>query len=116
MKSKTMSLIGAATALAAGPALAAPAFEGPAVPVAASYADLLTPISNAQERLRAADMEEQVAQAQPELIQAQYHHHHHHHQNHNRRWYLSHGYYWFNGGWTLRPRHPHHHHHHHHHA
>jgi hypothetical protein len=116
MKAKTVTLIGAAAALATGAAVSSPSFAGPAVPQAASYADLLTPITNAQERLRVSDMEARTAEAQPELIQAQYHHHHHHDRHHDRRWYLSHGYYWFNGGWSLRPRHPHHHHHHHHHS
>ena len=114
MKAKTVSLLGAATALAAGPAaMAAPSFEGPAVPAAASYADLLTPIPNASERLRVAEAEDRMDAQQPQLIEAQYHHHHHHHHHHNRRWYLTHGYYWFGGAWVLRP--PRHHHHHHHH-
>jgi hypothetical protein len=112
MDSKTATLIGAAAALTASPTLAA-VDHAPAVPVAASYAELLTPIPNAVERLRLADAE---AQAQPpQLIEAQYrahHHHHHHHHHHNRRWYMRNGYFWNNGAWVLRPR-PHHHHHHH---
>jgi hypothetical protein len=112
MDPKTVTLFGAAVALAAGPALAAPAAQGPAVPVAASYAELLTPIPNAVERLRVSDAEWQAQQ--PRLIQVQYAaHHHHHHHHHSRRWYMRHGYYWTNGAWALRPR-PHHHHHHHH--
>ncbi len=113
MDPKTATLLGAAVALTAAPALAAPADHAPAVPVASSYAELLTPIPNAVERLRMAEAE---AQAQPpQLIEAQYmaHHHHHHHHHHSRRWYMRHGYYWNNGAWGLRPR-PHHHHHHHH--
>jgi hypothetical protein len=113
MKAKTVSLVGAAAALAAGPALAAPSFEGPAVPPAASYADLLTPIPNAVERLQLADAQDAAQAPDAQLIQAQYRHHHHHH-HHNRRWYMSHGYYWFGGAWVLRPPHHHHHHHHHH--
>jgi len=107
MDSKTATALGAAMVLAAATAQAS------AVPVAASYAELLTPIPNAVERLRQADAE---AQAQPpQLIEAQYmaHHHHHHHHHHSRRWYLRNGYVWYNGAWALRPR-PHHHHHHHH--
>jgi hypothetical protein len=115
MDSKTATLLGAAFALTAAPALAAPADSTSAVPVASSYAELLTPIPNAVERLRIAEAE---AQAQPpQLIEAQYvahHHHHHHHHHHSRRWYMRNGYYWNNGAWALRPR-PHHHHHHHHH-
>jgi hypothetical protein len=107
-------LLGAAVALTAAPALATPADQAPAIPVAASYAELLTPIPNAVERLKLADAEAQAQQ--PRLIEAQFivPHHHHHHHHHNRRWYLQNGYYWNNGAWILRPR-PHHHHHHHHH-
>jgi len=112
MDRKTITLVGAAAALAAGPALAASsAAEGPAVPVAASYAELLQPIPNAVERLKLADAE---ADAQPaRLIPAQYAaHHHHHHHHHSRRWYQTHGYAWLGGAWVLRPAHHHHHHHH----
>ncbi len=111
MDSKTATLLAAAAALTAGPALATPAAQARAIPVAASYAELLTPIPNAVERLQLADAEVQA----PRLIEAQYmaHHHHHHHHHHNRRWYRQNGYYWNNGAWLLRPR-PHHHHHHHH--
>ncbi len=117
MDPKTANLLGAAAvALSAAPALATPTAQTPPVPVAASYAELLTPIPNAVERLKLADAE---AQAQgPRLIEAQFmapHHHHHHHHHHNRRWYMQNGYYWNNGAWMLRPRHHHHHHHHHHH-
>lgn len=109
---KTAMLAGAAAALAAGPVLAAPAGGEPAVPVAASYADLLQPIPNAVERLRAAEAQDDLRPAQ--LIDAQYiaHHHHHHHHHHSRRWYMQNGYSWYGGAWVLRPR-PHHHHHHH---
>ena len=115
MESKTAIMIGAAAALAAGSALAAPlAAEAPAVPVAATYADLLEPIPNAVERLKIADAQ---ADALPRgFIQAQAvdHHHHHHHHHHSRQWYLAHGYVWAGGAWVIRPV-PHHHHHHHHH-
>lgn len=112
MDRKSASIAGAAAALAAGPAFAAAPPQEPAVPVAASYAELLTPIPNAVERLKRAE-----AEAPPALIEAQYappvaHHHHHHH--HSRRWYLAHGYIFQRGAWILAPR-PHHHHHHHNH-
>ena len=112
MNRKTTILVGAAAALTAAPALAAPAISPaePAVPAASSYSDLLQPIPNAVERLKIADMQEDAAPA-PRLIQAQYHHHHHHH-HHNRGWYTSHGYVFLNGAWVLRPRNHHHHHHH----
>jgi hypothetical protein len=110
MNRKTAVWLGAATALAAGPALAAP--ETSPVPVAASYAELLQPIPNAVERLKAADAQPDLRPAR--LIDVQYnaHHHHHHHNHHNRRWYIQNGYSWYGGAWVLRPR-PHHHHHHH---
>ena len=118
MTGKTLSLITAA-ALAAGPAAAhaSDIVAGP-IPLAHSYADLLEPIPNALERLKAADS--QAASEEGRLVEAQYspqgpgpayHHHHHHH--HSRRWYMRHGYFWNGGQWMLRPV-PHHHHHHHH--
>ncbi len=130
MRGKTATLAGAA-ALAALPAAAAAApAAGPAVPVASSYAELLTPIPNAVERLARSDAEETMGA--PELIEVQYrHHHHHHHHNawwyrrhhyvffngawilRNPAWYRSNGYVFYNGGWVLRPRRHHHHHHHH---
>jgi hypothetical protein len=113
MDGKIATLAGAA-ALAAVPALAGatPPASEPAVPVAATYAELLNPIPNASERLQRADAQ---AEARPELIEAQYvahHHHHHHHHSYSRSWYRSHGYYWYGGRWTMRPRHHHHHHNH----
>jgi len=118
MDTKTATLLAAAAALSSAPALASTVHEAP-IPKASSYADLLQPIPNATERLRAADLDTSNALEQPQLIQAQYYdnrrrHHHHHHHHHNRSWYLSHGYWWQGGAWVLRPR-PHHHHHHHHH-
>jgi hypothetical protein len=118
MDRKTTTLLGTAAALAAAPGLAAaPQAMQPAVPVAASYAELLEPIPNAVERLQLADTES--AAQPPRLILAQYApapgpvaHHHHHHHHHNRRWYLANGYYWHGGAWVLRPVHHHHHHHH----
>lgn len=112
MDRKTATIVGAAAALVASPALAgSSAAEAPSTLVAASYAELLEPIPNAIERLRASDAEAAARPAQ--LIPAQYdrHHHHHHHHHHSRRWYRDHGYNWLNGAWVLGPR-PHHHHHH----
>jgi hypothetical protein len=125
MERKTSLLVGAAAAaIAAGPALAAE----PAVPPATSYAELLQPIPNAVERLKAADAQAD-SQARPAgLIDVQYHHHHnnynngynnhHHHHHHNRWWYRHNGYLWFGNAWVTRDyynSHHHHHHHHHHH-
>jgi hypothetical protein len=91
MGTRTVTLI---TALAATPALGAHASPAPstAVPEANSYADLLQPIPNAVERLRAADAEEMARP--PRLIQAQYHHHHHHHSHHHHHHHNSWGSYY----------------------
>jgi hypothetical protein len=114
MDSKSALMLGAAAAaLAGGPALAAPPpSQSNAVPVVATYAELLEPIPNAVERLKLADAE--AAARPPQLIEVQFdpHHHHHHHHHHDRAWYQQNGYIWANGGWILRPPpRPHHHHH-----
>jgi len=116
MDPKTTSLVAAAAALTAAPALAATP-PAPAPLVATSYAELLQPVPNALERLRAADAED-AANPAPRLIRVQgvaHHHHHHHHHHHSRRWYRAHGYVFLNGAWVVRPVAHHHHHHHHHH-
>ena len=122
MTGKTLSLITAA-AIAAGSAAAhASDIVAAPIPLAHSYADLLEPIPNALERLKAADS--QAASEEGGLVEAQYspqgpgpaYHHHHHHHHHSRRWYMRHGYFWNGGQWMLRPIHHHHHHHHHHHS
>ena len=115
MRRTTTSLITAAASVA----LAAPALHAaPAVPPAASYADLFEPIPNAVERLKASDTEGEArfieAQYGPPPTANPHHHHHHHHHHHSHHWYRSHGYVWLNGQWVLRPHHHHHHHHHHH--
>jgi dienelactone hydrolase len=140
MEHKTGLMLGAAAAaLAGGPALAAPQVAPEsAVPVAASYAELLEPIPNAVERLRASDAEAAARPAQLILAQNEHHHHHHHdsnwyrqngyvfsggrwvlaaaahhhHHHHSRSWYRHHGYRWDGSTWVLAPA-PHHHHHHH---
>jgi hypothetical protein len=116
MDSKSALMLGAAAAaLAAGPGLAAPqSARSSAVPVVASYAELLEPIPDAVERLQLAEAE--AAARPPQLIEVQFdhhHHHHHHHDHHDRAWYQQNGYIWANGGWILRPPpRPYHHHHH----
>jgi hypothetical protein len=109
---KTMAgLLGAMGALAAtAPAHAANAVPGGAARQSAdilrpaSYADLLRPIPNAVEVLKAADAAEAAATpapeaADPNVMQVQYYYHHHHHHHHHR---------------YIRRYHHHHHHHHHH--
>jgi hypothetical protein len=118
MKHPIATMVGAVTALTTAPAFAAlPFAEAPAVPVAATYAELLAPIPDAVERLRRADAE--AAANPPPVVVAQandhHHHHHHHHHTHDRAWYVANGYVWMGGAWVLRPVQHHHHHHHHHH-
>jgi hypothetical protein len=78
-------------AIAATPVLGLPAVAAAATPVASSYAELLEPIPNATERLRASDRE--AAQRPAQLIKAQWgyggseHHHHHHHHHHHNNYY-----------------------------
>ncbi len=89
MKS-TIALLLCSTAAATVPFVAAQATSAQesmpgtvsAVPAAESYADLLTPITDAVVRLRADDAA-LAAQPQPRLQLAQYHHHHHHHHHHH---------------------------------
>jgi hypothetical protein len=109
MDGKVTTGIGVAAALVAGPSVASPTPNEPAVPPAASYAELLQPIPNAVERLAQSNAE---AAARPAaLIPVQYQDHHHHH-HHSSDWYRQNGYVWSGGAWVLRPRSHHHHHHH----
>jgi hypothetical protein len=76
-----------------------------------SFAELLQPIPNAAETLRAigaANSARTVDEGDVQL--AQYHHHHHHH--HHRFYHHHHHHHWRPRWWY---RHHHHHHHHHHH-
>lgn len=96
-----VGLLGAVGALVAGaPGQAA---SPHAVLEAASYAELLRPIPNALETLKALDAPEarvQEAQYYPYYYPPPYwYHHHHHHHRYYQRYY-----------------HHHHHHHHHHHG
>jgi hypothetical protein len=92
---KIVGLVGAVAALGTlSSAQAAPLATPQDVLQASSYAELLEPIGNASEMLRAMD-EQRSAGSDERFVQVvRYHHHHHHH--HYRR-------------------HHHHHHHHHHH-
>ncbi len=54
----------------------------PTLPSAQSYAELLTPIPNAVEMLR-ADNAAQATRPRARVQLAQYHHHHHHHHHHH---------------------------------
>ena len=108
MDKSVLGLLGGASALAlasgAASAAASPMSEASGLRPAQSFAELLDPIPNAVNTLRA--QEENAGNAESEPLQlAQYyygypHHHHHHHYRHHHQYY----YY---------PRHHHHHHHHH---
>jgi hypothetical protein len=104
-----ISLLGGASALAllggSQASAASPPDEDTILRPARSYTELLDPIPNAQNILR-AQMERSGGDASAEpkpLVMAQYYYHHHHHHHHH--------YY----GYYHRYRYHHHHHHHHHH-
>ena len=73
--------------------------------VATSYADLLKPIPNAVETLKASDATLR-AEDGAKVEMAQYYYHHHHHHFFHRRFYHHHHHHFF------RRRFFHHHHHH----
>jgi hypothetical protein len=100
MDKNMAGLIAAVGALVAGSAQAAntPPLAVNPVLQATSYADLLKPIPNALEVLKAQNEASPATfggDEQPKVETVQYHHHHHHHHHRYRRVY-------------------HHHHHHHH--
>jgi hypothetical protein len=118
MDKKVAGLVGVVAGLATmgGAQAATPAAGEPTEPLhASSYADLLAPIANPVELLKADNAaraqklaaamsgERQVAQAYSPYAYPYppyaYHHHHHHHHHHNAYW---------------GPPNNHHHHHHHH--
>ena len=104
MDKTLISLLSGASALAllgGSQASAAPAVDQVAtLQPAQSFAELLDPIPNAQNVLRAEDAKDAAAASEDRpVVMAQYHHHHHHYYHHH----YHHHYY-----------HHHHHHHHHH--
>jgi hypothetical protein len=114
MERKTAGLLGALAGFAAmggGQALAAghPGAESGATPEPmqiSSYSDLLRPIPNAVELLKAHDaaLQERARNAPPAIQQVDDHHHHHHHE-----------YYYAPPPPPIYYQQYHHHHHHHHH-
>jgi len=103
MEKTTAGLIGALAGLAtmgtAQAATQAPASSTDHVMRIASYADLLKPIPNAAEIMRAQQAKSPVQTVQYYDDQPPPHHHHHHHHHHH---------------YYPPPPPPHHHHHHHH--
>jgi hypothetical protein len=102
MDKKIAGLLGAAAALATVSGANATEVQGNAPNPAASYRDLLNPVPNALEALKADDARLAGTPAD-EVKLAQDHHHHHHHHHAAPRVIV------------VPPRHRHHHHHHHHH-
>jgi hypothetical protein len=115
MDKKIVGLLGAVGALASlNGAQAATSPDPTEVLRATSYAELLEPIPNAAEKLRAVDETQSAPNVQTAQLVFGYHHHHHHHHHH-------HGFYRGYGprvfiapGYRYRRYHHHHHHHHHH--
>jgi hypothetical protein len=108
MDKKIAGLLGSVAALTTvGAAQATPAEMNATEALrASSYADLLTPISNAQELLIADDAAraDQPARVQLAQVRVEVGHHHHHHHRYHRRVIV------------IKRHHRHHHHHHHHHS
>ena len=104
MDRKLAGLVGMAVALVPAAAAASPV-SSPDDLTASSYADLLKPIPNAVQKLKASDalLLEQENAAKLEMAQYYYHHHHHHH--FFRRFYHHHHHHNF-----YRRRFHHHHH------
>jgi hypothetical protein len=105
MDKKIAGLLGAAAALATMSAAQASIAEPTQNTPTANYRDLLEPISDAVNALKADDARIAAARTQGGEQVAQYYHHHHHH--HHHRWY---------DRVLPRPYYHHHHHHHHHHG
>ena len=119
MDHKIATIVGATAVLVAAPAATqTAAAETPAVPMAANYAELLEPISNPVQTLKAADAQDARARLQKVQFSVQFGdpHHHHHHHHHSNDWYMRNGYVWFGDRWVSRDYYDHHHHHHHHHS
>ena len=103
MDKKLIGLVGAVAALLPTAASAAPTLA-PQDLNAGSYADLLAPIPNAVEKLKASNaLLQEENGAKIEMAQYYYRHHHHHHRF-LPRFYRHHHHHFF--------RHHHHHHHH----
>jgi hypothetical protein len=109
MDKKLVGLLGAAASIATlGSAYATQSELTPSrLPDASSYAELLAPVTNAPELLKADDAaRSQEATLPPGATLAQYHHHHHHHRVIIRRHHHHHH------SIVIRRRGHHHHHHH----
>jgi hypothetical protein len=104
MDKKIAGLLGAAAALATVSGANATEAQGNAPNFAASYRDLLNPVPNAPEALKADDARLANKPADGVKLAQDHHHHHHHHHHHAAPRVI-----------VIPPRRHHHHHHHHHH-
>lgn len=117
MDKKIAGLLGAMVSIGAlNSAQAAPSLNPTDILQANSFAELLEPIPDAAERLKAVDALQAQDVGHVQLAQYYYHHHHHHHHHH-------HGFYRRYDEPEVvivpryrRPYYHHHHHHHHHHS
>lgn len=80
-----------------------------------SYADLLTPIPNALDVLKAVDRSDETQAPRVQLADY-YHHHHHHHRywrwRNDEPYYYHHHHHHHHNYWRWYSHHHHHHHHH----
>ena len=105
MDKNVIGLLGGASALALiGGAGAASAAHAEPLSPARTYAELLDPIPNAAQLLKADNQQA----GSLELAQYSYGYHHHHHHHHHHHWGWGHHHHHHHWGWG------HHHHHHHH--
>jgi hypothetical protein len=105
MDKKIAGLLGAAAALATVGGAHAAVSEANSVDPGLTYRDLLSPVPNATEALKADDAQRESGQTTTEVAQITIgvgHHHHHHHHHARARVRIS-----------PPVRHNHHHHHHH---
>jgi hypothetical protein len=108
MDKKIIGLLGAAAALTAVNNANATEVQGTAPVPAANYRDLLNPVLNPLELLKADDARRAASSTEDvQLAQGYGHHHHHHHHHHVVPRVIRQ---------FIPPRRHHHHHHHHHHS
>jgi hypothetical protein len=102
MDKKIAGLLGAAAALATVGVAHAATPNGNAVDSGQTYRDLLNPVPNPVEALKADDSQRETAKTEVAQISIGVGHHHHHHHHHARARVR-----------IVPPPHRHHHHHHH---
>lgn len=104
MDKKIVGLIGTISSLTLIDGVAQAAVGAHPLPVANSYAELLTPIPNAIEQLKVSDALLRAQDGNAARVEKVWHHHHHHwyrHHHHHHWYHHHHHHHWY-----------HHHHHH----